>query len=491
MNPYTYESIVGDHLLDVAADLYKTLPGSRNFPRKDISSWKQLCLNGNFRHFTETYQSLLVTLKFNELDPDNKIHAALLANLGRFNALLTDFESSIRRGGDRVDWRKVWKGLVWYMNSYANTAYEEQPAEDLRSIDALQIMTIHQAKGLEWPIVFIPCMTSKRFPSSRSGQGSNWHISKDLFDYERYRGGEEDERKLFYVGVTRARDICCLSNHLRIQNSISRSHFLNCLGKGIITKTEKESFPKIVIKKSGEQEEIQTFSGGEIIGYRRCPYFYRLREQWNYQAGLDPALGYGKSLHHCLRVASERIKVGAEPEDAVSKAIDAEFHLPYAPAKAKETMAEAARKRLKQFVKQHADDMKNIEEVEARLEFPVEKATITGRVDVILKGKEKPVYEVRDYKTSEDVTTFEESSLQVRLYTLGLRKMGRPTEKASIAYLETGEVKAVEISDKHLEEAKKTAEECIKSITSSKYKAKPKAKCNCDYERICCYCKKT
>jgi len=490
-NPFSRENIVGDDLMKTAAELYAGLLKSKEFPEKDVKSWEKQCLAGKFPHFTETYQSLLVTLGFDKLDPENKINAAVLANLGRFNSLLTDFESSIRRGGEQVNWQKVWKGLVWFMNSYASSAYEEQPADDLRGVDALQIMTVHQAKGLEWPMVFIPCMTSRRFPSSHSGQEQSWDIPTDLFDYERYRGGDEDERKLFYVAVTRARDLCCLSYHKRITKNVGKSPFLDYLGKGVPTNTEKDHLPKITFKKPGEQEEMQTYSGGEIIGYLRCSYFYRLREQWNYQAGLDAALGYGKSLHHCLRVAGEAIKRGSNPTDTIIQAVDTEFHLPYAGPAAKKNMVNAAKKTLAKFVQQHEDDMKNIEEVEARLEFPVENATITGRVDVILHGKDKPVLEVRDYKTSEEVTTLEESSLQVRLYSLGLRKMGRNVEKASIAYLDTGEIKTVDVSPKQLEDAKKIAEGAIKGISSSKYRASGRSNCKCDYAKACYYSKKT
>jgi len=42
------------------------------------------------------------------------------------------------------------------------------------------------------------------------------------------------------------------------------------------------------------------------------------------------ALGYGKSLHHCLRYASELIKSGENPETAIVKAVAEKFHLPYA-----------------------------------------------------------------------------------------------------------------------------------------------------------------
>jgi len=112
-----------------------------------------------------------------------------------------------------------------------------------------------------------------------------------------------------------------------------------------------------------------------------------------------------------------------------------------------------------------------------------------GRVDVILHDKKGIDLEVRDYKTSEEVTTFEESSLQVRLYTLGLRKLGRNVNRASIAYLDTGEVKQVDVSQKRLEEAQSVAESAINHITASKYKPTGKKDCKCDYSTICYYVK--
>jgi DNA helicase-2/ATP-dependent DNA helicase PcrA len=57
--------------------------------------------------------------------------------------------------------------------------------------ERVKLSTIHQAKGLEWDIVFIIWLVEGRFPSMRSLNSS---------------AGEEEERRLFYVAVTRARD---------------------------------------------------------------------------------------------------------------------------------------------------------------------------------------------------------------------------------------------------------------------------------------------
>jgi DNA helicase-2/ATP-dependent DNA helicase PcrA len=57
----------------------------------------------------------------------------------------------------------------------------------------ITLSSVHQAKGLEWSVVFIIWLAEGRFPSIRS-------LSESVGE------GEEEERRLFYVAVTRARD---------------------------------------------------------------------------------------------------------------------------------------------------------------------------------------------------------------------------------------------------------------------------------------------
>jgi DNA helicase-2/ATP-dependent DNA helicase PcrA len=57
--------------------------------------------------------------------------------------------------------------------------------------DKLVLSTIHQAKGLEWPIVFVLCLAEGRFPTAQSLRSAS-----EL----------EEERRLFYVAITRAED---------------------------------------------------------------------------------------------------------------------------------------------------------------------------------------------------------------------------------------------------------------------------------------------
>ncbi len=68
----------------------------------------------------------------------------------------------------------------------------ESDSMDETEQDAIRLSTVHQAKGLEWPVVFILWLAEGLFPSGRSIADS--------------AEGELEERRLFYVAVTRAKD---------------------------------------------------------------------------------------------------------------------------------------------------------------------------------------------------------------------------------------------------------------------------------------------
>lgn len=480
-------------LMDSAIDRWKSALRIKSTPANlstNLQGIKDDVLNGKYKSLTKIYYELLVMLKFLDLDPNDRLHAAIMANLGRFNELLTDYESSIRRGGISPNWKKDLEGLCWYMNSYATGAYEEQPAEDLRGTDVLQIMTIHQAKGLEWPIVFVPCLVNRRFPTSKVGKGQDWYVPKELFDFKRYQGDIEDERRLFYVAITRARDVLTISRFAQLNSRVrAPSIFWDALERHLSESDQKVSLNPSKIEQLVDIEEMQTYTAGEIINYKRCPYMYRLRKMWGYQPpDLPLELGYGKSLHYCLHLASQKLRKGMKLEKAVSEAVAEKFHLPFADYGRKKKIQETAEKKLLEFARKNIENLKNIEETESRLEFPIESAIISGRVDVIIRDKPKDKLEIRDYKTSDEVTTLDESSLQLRLYTLGLRSLGCPIERATIAYLEDGKTSPpINIDDKELEESKKVAKECLEGIQKACFKPKEGNHCKerCDQRQIC------
>lgn len=498
-DPYGFSGrISGDDLLVTGLTFWKnshkhTVPDDAE---SKLNIIKENLISNNpekrYSNLSEIYQDVLVALGFESLDHKETYDATIMANLGRFNTLLTDYETSNRFGGRSVNWQRDLRGLIWYMNSHAMKAYEEQPSDDIRNIEAVQIMTIHQSKGLEWPVVFLFSLTRTRFPPRMTGRKQEWcGIPRDLFDAEKYEGSLEDERRLFYVAITRPRDALILSRFEKLSRGVGRCILLDDLDWDLIDNVGGDDLPPFIVNSHSGSDEIQTFTAGEIIQYNICPYMYLLRNLWGYQPGLSPRLGYGNALHYCLRMAGELVKDGKySVRSALGHAIHNGFHMPFVGGSVLEDFRDRASHALLDFARKYEPDLYRIEEVEYRIEYPVQGATILGKVDVILReGKE---LEVRDYKSMsreedpDDNRTHEEAEIQVRLYSLGLISMDRNVTSGSVAYLGNARVEPVDVNSSSLTETQNYTEETISKIVDREIYPCPGTSCErCDFIGIC------
>ena len=124
-------------------------------------------------------------------------------NLGKFSQVISDFES-IHFHSKPVE---KYHSFSKFLEYQADNAYPEGWQDSgYATPDAVQIMTVHQAKGLQWAAVFVPQLVRNRFPSRGSGGRTPWHLlpAAAFQNAGRYNGSVEDERRLFYVAVTRA-----------------------------------------------------------------------------------------------------------------------------------------------------------------------------------------------------------------------------------------------------------------------------------------------
>ena len=186
---------------------------------------------------------LLDELRVREWDLTDPMTVNRLGTLARFTELLADYESVRRRarpdveaageqvgGQDRGDW--YYRNLAIHIVNYAQGAYEDFDGETDFELNAVDLTTVHRAKGLEWPLVFVPSMTARRFPTTRTGQRQSWLVPRELFDADRYEGSDADERRLFYVALTRARDWVSVSRHQKVTTQrVPPSPYFNELGR--------------------------------------------------------------------------------------------------------------------------------------------------------------------------------------------------------------------------------------------------------------------
>ncbi len=185
-----------------------------------LKAWKAVVDAGDQQaNLVRDYYRLLRTICVHDLDLNDPEQAARMGTLARFSQILADFEHVTRRAryvdenGTREYRGGQERGVFFYrklfnfLQYYSLDAYEDFGGEDTFDLDAVDLLTIHQAKGLEWPVVFVPCLVNGRFPSKRTGEQQSWLIPESIFTDEiqkRYEGSENDERRLFYVAMTRA-----------------------------------------------------------------------------------------------------------------------------------------------------------------------------------------------------------------------------------------------------------------------------------------------
>lgn len=498
-NPYNSKSkITGDQLFEYANTLWVSSMGC-TLDRDILEDWKTNVLFGAYKNFTQVYFTLLSHLKYDTLDPDNDLQAAIMSNMGKFNQLLTDFETPNALGGFEKDWDKVTYSLCWYLNTYALSNYEEQRDEENIQENAVQIMTIHQSKGLEWPIVFVPSLVTRRFPSFQSGKKQNWFFDRSLISETvaaKYDGDQNSERKLFYVAQTRAKEVVVLSRFRRTPAcKRGESLFLPDIKKWtVLHRLDSVShLPICQYSCSDLGDQLLTLAVREVLDYRECPYLYRFRHVWGYQPGLSEYLGYGSSLHFCLREMGEMIaKKNLSLEQIAAEITRATFHLPYMCKGGRQAkIRDAAVKHISAFVRKYSDKMLHIQDVETHIEFEHENAILSGQIDVILRDEEGgQALEVWDYKTGYETISEDYVRAQLYLYCYGLNATGKNVIKAAIAYITDCNVSEIPVDTNLIKKTMVEIGGLIKKIREAQYIPHPEeTTCkHCDYKVLCKHC---
>lgn len=112
-------------------------------------------------------------------------------------------------------------GLLKFLEKRALEEYKYHSFQSKEFLeDAVQIMTIHKSKGLEFHTVFLPNMMEKEFPVSNQGGKKYWHVLGGIFEKnkDKFKNDTDDERKLFYVAVTRTKENLYLYYELSKKN---------------------------------------------------------------------------------------------------------------------------------------------------------------------------------------------------------------------------------------------------------------------------------
>lgn len=461
---------------------------------------------------------LLEFLGVDRWNPDDPATLPRLGSLARFSTVLADFEHVTRRGRYETDETnetnetnessaRVFRGgtdrgieyyrrLSGYLRYYAQEAYEEFEGEDGAGVDAVQILTVHGAKGLEWPVVFLPSLQDRRFPASRAGRDLDWSLPDTALDpavKARYAGGEEEERRLFYVAMTRARDLLYVSHFERTEQRASRrSRFLDDLHRSPLPEWTGPVIPHAAAAATAAEKPV-SLSLSELIRYEECGYRYRLQRVIGFETQLASELGFGRAIHHVLRrIADEARTTGRIPDvSEIDALLDRELYFPYANRSSEPPLRQKARNLVVRYLNRHRDDFLRVWATERPFELHLPQGFLTGRADVILdrEGGRPDRLAIVDYKSGSDGRGDEQFAFQLQVYAAAARAEGLDVAAAYVHDLSAGQAarREIAVGEEETRKALEKAEERAEGLRRREFPARPEVgKCGrCEYRQIC------
>jgi DNA helicase II / ATP-dependent DNA helicase PcrA len=418
------------------------------------------------------------------LEPSEAARAT--ANVSRFAELIAEFcETSADRSLE---------AYMHHLDLVLLSGEDEESAPVDGFVDAIQVMTIHQAKGLEFDAVFVPGLVEGRLP--QTGRSPRFELPPAVLE-PLVRGREDvvaEERRLLYVAMTRARRHLYLTraSHYDGGRRWRDSRFLaevRSAGTRNVTELEVAAIERPPPRPSPVPREGHVvLSYSAIAAYRDCPRQYWYRYEQRLPAVQSAEAVQGVVLHEVLRRAGE----ARQRSEKVSAALLSSLH--------DEVWAETDfpdSRRAPTFKRNGADQLEAYrkgggfdgtpEYLEQPFSVEVDGWTLRGVIDRV--DRTESGRRILDYKSGRPVTRAKRD-LQVALYALGAAAalgVGPEGLELDVVYLASGETVQLDRTDALVAEAKKQGAEAAEGVRAGRFEAKPdRRRCRlCPYRLAC------
>ncbi len=402
------------------------------FERNDLGNAIQAIMTidvSQMKHFTELnlqsiYQDFLKNVVL--VENGRKETEMILYNLGKFSQVIGDYEviNFTRKPKSKLD------SFCKFLHYTADGNYPEgYLTNDYIKPDAVSIMTVHQSKGLEYAAVFIPGLNKNYFPAQKVGGKSVWHVihREWITGSSRFDGDLEDERKLFYVAVTRAKKYLFISRAKETRDKSVSIFFLESQQSHCLIPYENNIVYNPTHLPDLRHNKIPLMLNFSLLeDYFDCPYRFKLTVFYGFNSPLTELIGYGNALHAVIRNINLAAIDGTKITDKfIEKTFEQVFHLPYAIEAQRERMLKSAKDSVKRYL-EHKDRFGEIRLAESPIEIDLgDGITVNGRIDMVKEveegGQKKTV--IVDFKTANKRVLDAINTEQLKIYALGYQHL--------------------------------------------------------------------
>ncbi|SNZ12111.1 DNA helicase-2 / ATP-dependent DNA helicase PcrA [Natronoarchaeum philippinense] len=434
----------------------------------------------------------------------------LMYELGQVSKLFQDFEAVYE-----IIFPEQIHDLVQFLDYAAQNSNPR--IEDPTLVNAVNLMTIHSAKGTEYPAVFMPGLSTYKFSTSSTGATRDTWLPDDVFDPDIYEEDTEDYRRLFYVGLTRAKKFLFLTGareNRGYEISQNPNQFFEEVESEeyshVMDEVRSDPTPRRPSDSEAEMEDIvYPTSFTDLRYFQKCPYDYKMRHIYDFAPTIDSAFGYGFAVHDILREVHQRFaddEQGLLPSPGEIKQMvqnPDRFYLRHARGEVDQLLRDEAQRVLVDYVTEYSEDIPLTYKAEEPFEYLISgsgtngEALISGEID-LLERRDPETGEIEevnvlDFKTEQEPDSPHDpklvaSEFQVRLYAAATQsEFDLSTVDGYIHYLSDGERRTVDLSDSKLEQVERNVEQNVDNIMDREFFATPdKEKCGtCDFNDIC------
>ena len=372
--------------------------------------------------------------------------------------------------------------------------------------DAVRVLTVHAAKGLEFTVVVLANLVADRFPTRERGEGLAF--PDELIKERLPESGAhlKEERRLFYVGLTRAKLECYLSSAVsyggvrtkRVSPFVLEATDVAHAKGHAITRSEQKRIKTFAPTKRPTQKPaytaLKSLSSYQIFDYLTCPLKYHYIHRLRIPILKHHSIQYGSAMHSAIAFLFQELIAARVPKlEAVIK----EFNRNW------ESVGFLSREHEKARLKEGHDTLALVYDtfktgevplqVETPFRFPYKKISIRGVIDIVFGSKKAA--RIVDFKTSE-VGSEEEAdrrardSIQLGVYALAWQELYQHLPaQVQLFFVGSNIYGTLEGQKINTQKVKKKIDTVVEGITKGEFSATPSTYvCEyCPFNRICPY----